>query len=67
MCVDVVLCYQCTFLPPCLCEQVEIVWIKIVQMHGCVAEVHIVSVKIVWQRITTEVQIVCECKFCGCA
>lgn len=53
LCVYVVLCNQCTLILACLCEQVEIVWIKIVWTHGGFAEVHIVSVKIVWQCITT--------------
>ena len=52
MCVDIRLCYQCTLLPLCLCEQEEIAWIKIVQIHICIAGVHIVSVQIVRQCIS---------------
>lgn len=59
LCVDDVLCCQCTTLSVRLCERVDVVWIKIVWTHGCIVELHIVSVEIVRQRITTEVQIVC--------
>lgn len=66
MCVDVVLCYRCTLLPVGLSEQAQIVWIKIVRLHACNGEVHIVSVQIVLQSIASEVQIACTQIPCRC-
>lgn len=51
----------CPLLAACRCDQVEIVWIKIVRMHGCDFEVHIVLAKIV-RHCVTNWSTNCECK-----
>lgn len=59
MCVDVVLCYHCTLCCVSVPSKWKLFGWKLYGRVVCVAEVHIVSVKIVCHCITTEVKIVC--------